>query len=72
MIVCMDVKRVTANLPADLLFDAMEVTESGITATLIEGLELVRRRRAYRMAMALKGSLPLEIDLDASRERSRS
>ena len=65
------VKRVTANLPQDLLEGAMEVTGKGITETLIEGLERVRRSRAYEKAMALKGKIKLDIDLDESRERRR-
>lgn len=62
-------RRITANLPDDLLADAMKATGKGITETLIDGLELVRRRRAYAKALKLQGKLRLEIDLDASRER---
>ncbi|HEY3122603.1 MAG TPA: hypothetical protein VGK70_00900 [Thermoanaerobaculia bacterium] len=64
-------RRVTANLPSDLLDDAMGVTGKGITETLVTGLRLVRRTRAYRKAMALRGKVHLKIDLDESRERSR-
>ena len=63
------VKRITANIPAELLDEAMKTTGRGITDTLTEGLELVRRTRAYRKAMDLKGTLALEIDLEKSRER---
>jgi hypothetical protein len=64
-------RRITANLPADLLSDAMEVTGKGVTDTLVAGLDLVRRTRAYRAAMDLRGKVNLKIDLDQSRERSR-
>jgi hypothetical protein len=64
-------RRVTANLPAELLGVAMEVTGSGITETLTEGLRLVGRARAYRKALALRGRVKLEIDLTGSRERRR-
>jgi hypothetical protein len=64
------VKRITANLPASLLEDAMNLTGKGITETLIEGLQLVRRRQAYQKAMALKGKLRLDIDLEELRDRS--
>jgi hypothetical protein len=64
-------RRVTANLPQELLDDAMEVTGKGITETLVAGLDLVRRTRAYRAAMALRGKVKLKIDLDESRERPR-
>ena len=65
----MSIRRITANLPEDLLEEAMEATGAGITETLTEGLELVRRTRAYRKAMRLKGSLTLDVDLKESRER---
>ncbi len=61
----------TANLPEPLLAEAMEVTGRGITETLIAGLNLVRRARAYEKALALRGKVRLRVDLDASRERRR-
>lgn len=64
-------RRVTANLPGDLLDAAMDVTGLGITETLVTGLDLVRRTRAYRKAMALRGRVQLKIDLAESRERPR-
>jgi hypothetical protein len=64
-------KRVTVNVPARLLDHAQQVSGRGITDTIIAGLELVARRRAYDKALALKGKLRLDIDVDASRERSR-
>jgi hypothetical protein len=64
-------RRVTANLPENLLDDAMDVTGKGITETLIEGLRLVRRARAYEKARALHGKIRLHVDLDESRERRR-
>jgi hypothetical protein len=64
-------RRITANLPEDLLDDAMRVTGAGITETLVAGLRLVRRTRAYEKAMALRGKVHLVIDLDKSRERAR-
>ena len=62
-------RRITANLPEDLLRDAMEVSGKGITDTLVAGLRLVRQSRAYDKAMALRGKIVLDIDLDESRER---
>jgi hypothetical protein len=64
-------RRITANLPADLLDEAMRTSGKGITETLVAGLRLVRARRAYDKAMALRGKLHLDIDLDVSRERGR-
>jgi len=65
------VKRVTVNLPAELLATAQGVSKMGITETLVEGLELIARRRAAQQALKLKGKLSLRIDLDESRERRR-
>ena len=64
------VKRITANLPEDLLNEASKVTGKGITETLIEGLRLIRRSAAFEKAQRLKGKLNLDVDVDESRERS--
>ena len=65
------VKRITANLPEELLDEATAVTGKGITETLVAGLELVRRSRAHAKAAALRGRIQLHVDVDASRERDR-
>ncbi|MDQ3036106.1 MAG: hypothetical protein M3Y87_27135 [Myxococcota bacterium] len=65
------VKRVTVNLPAELLAEAEAASGQGITGTIVEGLRLVARRRAYARALALKGKLQLDVDLEVSRERAR-
>jgi len=64
-------KRITANLPEKLLREATRITRKGITETLVEGLHLVRRARAYEKAMALRGKVRLAVDLEVSRERRR-
>ena len=63
-------RRITANLPEDLLKEALEATGQGITETLIQGLQLIRRSRAYEKGMALKGHLNLDLNLDTLRERT--
>ncbi len=65
------VKRITANLPFELLKEATEMTHQGITETLILGLMLIRRSAAYKKAQELKGKLKLRINLNESRERTR-
>ena len=64
-------RRVTANLPEEIRRNAMEVTGKGITETIVTGLRLVRRARAYERAMALKGKIRLDVDRGVSRERRR-
>lgn len=63
------VRRVTANLPGELLDQACRTAGKGITETLVQGLEMVRRSAAAKKARRLKGKLKLDIDLEASRER---
>ena len=65
------IKRITANLPEDLLKEAMGVTHETLTETLIQGLKLIKRTKAFAKAQALRGKIDLEIDLDVSRERHR-
>ena len=38
-------RRITANVPEDLLRAAQEVTGTGITETIVESLERLRRQR---------------------------
>ncbi|HXT69610.1 MAG TPA: hypothetical protein VN700_07635 [Vicinamibacterales bacterium] len=64
-------RRITANLPEQLLEEATKVTGKGITETLVAGLELVKRSRVHAKAMALRGKITLDIDLEESRERNR-
>ena len=64
-------RRVTANSPGDLLEAAQKITGKGITETLIEGLEQVKRRRFYERALALLGKLRLTVGVEAARGRRR-
>ena len=67
-------RRVTANLPADLLKQARAATGKGITETIVEGLELVKRNSAVDALHRLQAMNPdfSDIDIDGSRERGRS
>lgn len=65
------IKRITANLPEDLLREAILVSKANLTETLVLGLKMVRRSAAFKKANALKGKLNLDIDLSVSRERHR-
>ena len=64
-------RKITANIPADLLKEAQEVTKAGITETLVAGLKVLRRSRAWQKFQDLKGKMQLKIDLDLARERPR-
>ncbi len=66
-----EIKRVTLNLPRGLLKEALAYTGQNLTETIIQGLEHLKRARAFGQAMRLKGKLNLNINLETSRERSR-
>ena len=64
-------RRVTINLPSDLLKDAQKAAaQPSITETIIEGLSILRQRNAVAMAQKLIGKVHLDIDLKVSRERN--
>ena len=55
----MKIKRITANIPDDLLNEAQNVTSLGITETLVLGLKLIKRRGAFEKALELRGKIKL-------------
>ena len=61
------VKKITANLPAELLERAQRATGLGITETLVAGLEEIERSRKRSALRLLRGKVRLEIDLDKTR-----
>lgn len=64
------IRKITANLPADLLTASCQATGKGITETIIEGLQYIRRTAAAQKAERLRGKLHLDIDIEVSRERT--
>jgi hypothetical protein len=61
------VRKVTVNLPADLLDDAIRITAKGITPTIVEGLHEIRRRAKRSALRQLRGKVRLELDLETTR-----
>ena len=61
----------TANVPVGLLDEARRATGKGITETLVEGLQLVKRSSAGRKLAALVGKIDLT-DLDIGELRGRA
>lgn len=64
-------RKVTVELPADLLRRAQKSTGEGITPTIRRGLELVAAGQAYRDLRRLKGRVPFSLNLDDLREDGR-
>jgi len=62
--------RTTIDIPHEIMADAMQA--SGMktkTATIVLGLQEVVRRSRIDKLLALKGRMPIEIDLRSSRGR---
>jgi hypothetical protein len=61
-------RKVTVELPADLLRRAQKSSGDGVTATIRKGLELVAAGEAYRDLRRLKGKVSFSIDLESLRD----
>lgn len=60
-------RKVTVNLPADLVDDAVRITAKGLTPTIIEGLHELQRRAKRSALRQLRGKIRFQLDLDATR-----
>lgn len=61
------IKKVTVNLPEELLLEAKKATGAGITETIIQGLAEIGRREKRRALSELKGKVSFDLDLEKSR-----
>jgi hypothetical protein len=64
-------KKVTVEVPDELLRRAQKSTGQGVTGTIRRGLELVAARRAYEELRRLRGRVPFSIDLGTLRDDRR-
>ncbi|GJL50454.1 MAG: hypothetical protein NPIRA01_16810 [Nitrospirales bacterium] len=64
----MKTKKLTLEVPQELLERATEATGTGITPTIRKGLELVAASGAYAKLRSLKGKLKFSIRLSDLRE----
>lgn len=60
-------KKVTVNLPADVLANAQRLTGKGITSTLLEGLAALERRALRSALRQLRGQVGFELNLERTR-----
>jgi hypothetical protein len=60
-------KKVTVNLPNELLARAQESTGRGITETIVAGLEELERTRKRSALRGLRGRVRFELDLARTR-----
>ena len=64
-------KKVTVEVPSQLLRRAQESTGQGVTGTIRRGLEIVAARKAYEGLRRLRVRVPFSIDLEALRDDRR-
>lgn len=62
------VRKVTVELPRELLRKAQKATGDGTTATIRKGLELVAASRAYEEIRRLRGRVAFSVDWKKLRE----
>jgi hypothetical protein len=60
-------RKITVNVPADVLDEATQITGKGVTETVIEGLAELRRRRLRSALRGLRGKVRFELDLERTR-----
>ena len=61
-------KKITLQVPHDLLIRATQATGEGITPTIRRGLELVAASGAYTHLRSLKGKVKLGLNLEKLRQ----
>jgi hypothetical protein len=61
------VRKITANIPEDILENAQRVTGKGVTLTLVEGLKALDRNARLSALRRLRGKVAFDLDLDRTR-----
>jgi hypothetical protein len=60
-------RKVTANIPADILENAQRLTGKGITLTLVDGLKALDRNGHRSALRQLRGKVSFDLDLQRTR-----
>lgn len=60
-------KKITVNLPEDMLARAQSLTGKGITLTLIEALDALERRALRGSLRGLRGHVEFQLNLERTR-----
>lgn len=61
-------RKITVEVPEELLTRAQKSTKEGVTATVRRGLELVAAGQAYEDLLRLKGKVRFSVDAKRLRE----
>jgi len=60
-------RKITANIPEDILANAQRLTGKGVTLTLVEGLRALDRNARRSALRRLRGKVEFDLDLDRTR-----
>lgn len=61
-------RKITLNVPEELLAQAQKASGQGITETIRQGLRLVAAGETFRQVAKLRGSVRFSLDVDRLRE----
>ena len=61
------VRKITVNVPAEVLERATRATGRGVTLTVVEGLREIERRARRSALRALRGKVRFDLDLQRTR-----
>lgn len=62
------VRKITVEVPEQLLRNAQKQSRDGVTATVRKGLELLAAGEAFEQLAALRGKVKFTIDLETMRK----
>ena len=62
-----ETRKITVHIPADLLEAAQAETGQGVTETVRQGLELLKRAHAYRQLREMRGKFTFDMTADELR-----
>jgi hypothetical protein len=62
-----EIRKITANLPKELLERAIDETGEGVTETIRKGLKLILAQSAAAKLLDYKGKIQMSINLDEAR-----
>ena len=61
-------RKITINVPEDLLEKAVQITGQGVTETIRQSLTLLSARQSYRELLKMRGKVKFSINLKKLRE----
>ena len=64
-------RKITVQIPVELLTQAQRATGQGVTETIRQGLRLVAAGETFRQVGKLRGAVKFSIDLERLREDRR-